>query len=72
MRMDMALPRVTRPRTETRIVQRTFVVVLLGAPMVLLAAAAAPPAAAALTLSVSLEVAAKAADTMFVTCSSVG
>jgi hypothetical protein len=63
--MDIALPRTTRLSTETKIIQRKFVVLELGAAMALDVAAAAPPAAAAFTASGSLAVAVKAAVTAF-------
>src|ERR1039457_173302 len=66
--IDIALPRVTRPRTETTIPQRMFAVPVLGAGIPPGAAAAAPPTVGALTASVSPAVAFKAAATMSWTC----
>jgi hypothetical protein len=70
--MDIALPRTTALRTETRIVQRMFAVLPVGGGTAPDAAAAAPLTAADLTASDSLAVAVKAAVTMSWTCCAFG
>lgn len=70
--MAIALPRTTPPRTETRIIQRMFVVLGVGGPTAPDDAAAAPLTAADLTASDSPAVAVKAAVTMSWTCCAFG